>query len=180
MNYPIDPNTEPPVRFCPLCGLPVEQKNICGEIHPACPSCNWVYFADPKVAVAVLIEQDGKVLLTQRANTPYQGLWSLPAGFVNAHETTEYAAERECLEETGLNVKVIKLIDVISGREHPRGADILIAYQAEIIGGTLHAGDDAICVGFFSRDHLPPLAFETTQKILSPLDQASPGVSENV
>jgi len=54
------------------------------------------------VAVAVLIERDGKVLLVRRANTPQKGMWTLPAGFVDAGEDPAQAAERECLEETGL------------------------------------------------------------------------------
>lgn len=154
------------IRYCPMCGTPVDTKLLFGEIRPICPACGWIYFSDPKVAVAVLVEKEGKILLTQRLNTPFQGLWTLPSGFVNAHETLEEAAERECLEETGLVVRVTGLIDVISGREHPRGSDIFIAYQAIITGGRLAAGDDAGQAVFFSRDELPPLAFETTRKIL--------------
>ncbi|NPV75577.1 MAG: NUDIX hydrolase [Anaerolineae bacterium] len=160
------PEPEQRIRFCPLCGTPVENNFAFGELRPVCPACGWTYFEDPKVAVAVLVEKDGQVLLTQRLNVPFQGLWTLPAGFVNAHESPEKAAERECLEETGLIVKATRLVDILSGREHPRGADIFIAYQAEIIGGELRAGDDAGHVAFFSRDALPPLAFETTRKIL--------------
>lgn len=169
-------HTEPEqrIRFCPLCGTPVENKQSFGELRPVCPACGWAYFEDPKVAVAVLIENNGQVLLTQRLNIPFQGLWTLPAGFVNAHESPEEAAKRECLEETGLLIQTTRLIDILSGREHPRGADIFIAYQAHIIGGQLRAGDDAGNVAFFSRDALPPLAFETTRKILFREGQNSP------
>jgi 8-oxo-dGTP diphosphatase len=157
-----------------MCGTPIDTRLLFGEIRPVCPACGWIHFSDPKVAVAALIEKDGQVLLTQRLNTPFQGLWTLPAGFVNAHETPESAAERECLEETGLVVKVTSLIDVLSGREHPRGADIFIAYRAEIVGGHLEAGDDAGKVAFFSRTALPPLAFETTRRILFREEKSSP------
>ncbi len=50
---------------------------------------------------------------------------------------------RECLEETGLEVRVTALLDVIARQEHPRGAHILIVYRAEILAGELKAGDDA-------------------------------------
>jgi ADP-ribose pyrophosphatase YjhB (NUDIX family) len=119
------------------------------------------------VAAAVLIEQDGRVLLVRRVNEPYRGLWTLPAGFVDAGEDPARAAERECLEETGLSVRVKYVLDVIAGREHERGADIIIAYQGEVLSGTLSPGDDADAVKWFTRDTLPPLAFAATRKILA-------------
>lgn len=154
------------INFCPLCGSRTIMRFNAEQERPTCPSCGWVYYADPKVAAAVLVEQDGKVLLTRRINEPSRGLWSLPAGFVNAYENPAQAAERECLEETGLQVKVTKLLDVLSGREHPRGADIIIIYEAEIVGGVLEAGDDADRVGFYDRQELPPLAFRATRAVL--------------
>jgi 8-oxo-dGTP diphosphatase len=154
------------IRFCPYCGTLVENQFIFGEERPACPSCGWIYFADPKVAAAVVVERDGQVLLTRRINEPYQGMWTLPAGFVNAHEDPARAAERECLEETGLEVRVAALLDVIGGREHERGADIVIVYRAEVVGGKLEPGDDADRAEFFPRDALPPLAFAATRAAL--------------
>jgi ADP-ribose pyrophosphatase YjhB (NUDIX family) len=109
---------------------------------------------------------DNKVLLTRRVNTPQKGLWTFPGGFVDAGEDPARAAERECQEETGLTVQVTDLLDVISGQEHPRGAHILIVYQATIQSGQLMPGDDADKVDFFFLDQLPPLAFRSTQKII--------------
>ena len=150
-------------RFCPYCATPLRMAFLFGAERPECPTCGWIYFEDPKVAAAVLVEQAGRVLLTRRINEPHRGEWSLPAGFVNAHEDPARAAERECLEETGLIVQVTGLIQVIAGQEHERGADMLILYRAEVIGGELLAGDDADEVGFFERDSLPPLAFRATR-----------------
>jgi 8-oxo-dGTP diphosphatase len=158
--------SDQPIRFCALCGTPTDLIEKFGAKRPVCPACGWIYFADPKVAAGVVVEQDGKVLLTRRINEPYRGLWSLPAGFVDAHEDPARAAERECLEETGLLVRVTGLLDVIAGREHHRGADILIVYRAEIVGGGLCAGDDADMVDFFAYDALPELAFTATGKVL--------------
>jgi ADP-ribose pyrophosphatase YjhB (NUDIX family) len=61
---------------------------------------------------------------------------------------------------------VTGLVDVISGQEHPRGAHIVIIYQAKILSGSLQAGDDVDQTAFFSRDQLPPLAFKSTRLIL--------------
>jgi ADP-ribose pyrophosphatase YjhB (NUDIX family) len=125
-----------------------------------------MYFADPKVAAAVLIEQDECVLLVRRVNEPARGLWTLPAGFVDAGENPARAAERECLEETGLTVEVTGIMDIISGLEHPRGADIVIVYRARILGGDLCARDDADRADWFPMSDLPPLAFEATKRVL--------------
>ena len=121
---------------------------------------------DPKVAAAVLIIQDGRVLLVRRVNEPFRGLWTLPAGFVNGGEDPAEAAERECLEETGLSVRVTRVYDIVPGREHPRGADFVIVYEAEILGGEMTANDDADAAEWFERGDLPPLAFLATRKVL--------------
>jgi ADP-ribose pyrophosphatase YjhB (NUDIX family) len=153
-------------KYCIKCGTPTKIQSIFGSEHPVCPSCGWIYFEDPKVAVAALIEQGDQLLLARRIFPPFKGYWTLPAGFMNAHEIPADAAKRECLEETGLEIAIKELVNVFGGREHPNGADIFIVYRAEITGGALHAGDDVDQVAFFSRDHLPPLAFSSIRKIL--------------
>lgn len=135
-------------------------------MRPVCPACGWIHFVDPKVAAAVLVIQDGFVLLVRRANEPFRGLWTLPAGFINGGEDPAQAAERECLEETGLSVRVTRVYDIVPGREHPRGADFVIVYRAEVLGGELKPDDDADAVEWFDGSRLPPLAFLATQKVL--------------
>lgn len=137
-----------------------------GRRRAGCPSCGWIHFADPKVAAAILIEQDGRVLLVRRVNEPFRGKWTLPAGFVDADEDPARAAERECLEETGLTVRVTRVLDVIAGREHPRGADFVIVYLGEVLSGSLQAADDADQAEWFDRAELPDLAFRATQVVL--------------
>jgi 8-oxo-dGTP diphosphatase len=140
-----------------------------GHKRPVCPQCNWIYFADPKVAAAVVVEQDARVLLVRRINEPYRGLWSLPAGFVDAGEDPARAAERECLEETGLTVQVTRVMDIIAGREHPRGADFIIVYFGSVVSGELQAADDADRAEWFDLKQLPTLAFRATQTVLENL-----------
>lgn len=154
------------INYCSRCGAKVAREVHFGKERPACPQCGWIYFADPKVAAAILLEQDGRVLLVRRVNEPFRGLWTLPAGFVDAGEGPAQAAERECEEETGLKVRAVRVLDVIAGREHPRGADFVIVYQGQLVDGELRAGDDADRVGWFLRDELPPLAFRATQQVL--------------
>lgn len=154
------------IRFCPRCATELIRRLHSGKLRPACPNCGWVYFPDPKVAVLVLIRKDEQILLVQRVFEPQKGSWTLPSGFVDAGEDPKAAAQRECLEETGLVVDDLKLLDVIYSQEYPRGASILLLYEAQVRSGDLRPGDDAGQVGYFSVDRLPPLAFLSTHQIL--------------
>jgi len=158
------PNTD--FKFCPRCATQLNLEERFGGIHPVCPKCGWIHFVDPKVAAAVLVTRAEGVLLVRRVNEPFRGLWTLPAGFVNGGEDPAKAAERECLEETGLSVRVMRVYEIVSGREHPRGADFIIVYQADLVGGQMQAADDADAVEWFSKDNLPPLAFLATKRVL--------------
>ncbi|HSO26505.1 MAG TPA: NUDIX hydrolase [Anaerolineales bacterium] len=155
------------INFCPRCGKPVTQAERFGRLRKVCPACDWIFFHDPKVAVATLIQRNDEVLFVRRAINPRRGLWTLPAGFVDAGEDPRTAAARECLEETGLQVRITGLLDVLAGQEHPNGAHIIIFYRAEICSGELHPGDDVDMAAFFPRTHLPPLAFDSTRRILN-------------
>jgi ADP-ribose pyrophosphatase YjhB (NUDIX family) len=154
------------VRFCAACGHAVEDRVTFGRTRPVCPRCGWIHFEDPKVAAGVLVEQDGRVLLVRRSIEPQQGKWTLPAGFVDAGEDPRRAAEREALEETGLEVETIGVFDVYSGREHPGGADIVLVFTARPMRGDLRPGDDADGAAFFGPDELPELAFDATRRSL--------------
>ncbi|MEI6290994.1 MAG: NUDIX hydrolase [Chloroflexota bacterium] len=154
------------MKFCPRCGAKISSKFLFGKDRPFCLECDWIYFEDPKVAAAVLIERDDRILLVQRANDPHRGLWTLPAGFVNAGEDPAEAAARECMEETGLKVSITGIIDIVSGREHSRGSDFVIFYRGNAPDGVAKADDDASDVGWFDRNNLPELAFKSTGHIL--------------
>ncbi|HCS39415.1 MAG TPA: hypothetical protein DIW44_07520 [Anaerolineaceae bacterium] len=170
-----------PYKFCPLCASELVLKLQMSEERLTCPNCGWVHYEDPKVAAGVLVLRNKKVLaanevlpanevlLVRRTMEPHIRQWSIPAGFVNAFEDPQAAAVRECREETGLEVRIESLFDVLYGREHPRGADIFLAYRAEVISGVLAPADDADQAAWFPLDQLPPLAFETTRKIFEKL-----------
>ena len=156
-------------RFCPSCGCLLQVRQLYGKSLPYCEQCQQAYFKDPKVAAAVVVIYQNQVLLVQRKNPPFQGCWTLPAGFVDGGEDPRQAAVRECKEESGLNVEVGDLYDIHYGKDHPRGADFVLFYRATFIGGTLAAGDDATGAEWFSPDHLPKLAFRSTHHILAQL-----------
>jgi 8-oxo-dGTP diphosphatase len=154
------------IKFCPRCGTALVERLHTRKMRPVCPKCNWVYFPDPKVAVVVLIRKDDHVLLVQRKFDPQKGYWTLPSGFVDAGEDPMAAAARECLEETGLVIDDLKLLDVIYSHEYPRGASILILYHAQVKSGEVIPGDDANQAAYFHIRSLPHLAFSSTHQIL--------------
>ncbi len=158
----------PALAYCPTCGTALEDRQAFGRMRRYCPRCERIVFREHKVAAGLLITDEAdRILLVRRAWEPQQGLWSLPAGFVDADESPAEAAVRECHEETGFDAEILGLVDVISGREHARGADIVIVYRGHIVGGSLGAADDAAEAGFFAAGDLPPLAFEATRRAVS-------------
>jgi ADP-ribose pyrophosphatase YjhB (NUDIX family) len=147
----------PPPRFCGQCGGTLDAS---GPV-PTCTACGRLHHRDPKVGAGVVARDDqGRLLLVQRGVQPGRGLWSLPAGYVDADEHPRDAAARETLEETGLVVRVGAVVDVYPGGG---GASFFLAFTAEVVGGELAAGDDALDARFFGADELPELAFESTR-----------------
>jgi 8-oxo-dGTP diphosphatase len=137
-------------------------------VRPRCPACGWVYYAKNALGAALLIVEDGKVLLVQRAHEPYLGQWMLPAGFVEYGEFAEESAVREAEEETGLDVALDGLWGFYFGTDDPRNVAHLAVYAARRVGGTLRAGDDASDARFFPRDALPEqIAFQAHRRTLA-------------
>ena len=71
----------------------------------------------PVPAVAALVFRDGSVLMVKRADEPNRGRWSPPGGSLELGETVEQAAARETLEETGVVVRPVRVVDVRDFRE---------------------------------------------------------------
>jgi ADP-ribose pyrophosphatase YjhB (NUDIX family) len=127
-----------------------------GKDRPVCANCGRVVYYDPKVSTVCVVARERGVLFIKRGNEPGYGLWSLPGGYVDRGEVVEEAAAREVFEETGLEVEVGGLLGVFSETGRPV---ILVAYEAQERGGTLAPGSEALDLGFFAPDALPPIAF---------------------
>ncbi len=123
-------------------------------------------FPRPAVTVDILLvtrEETPRVLLIQRKNNPFQGMWALPGGFVDMDETLEESARRELLEETGLSVKRLEQLGTFGdpGRD-PRGRVVSVVYLAEVNASRLkpQAADDAQDAKWYPLHRLPKLAFD--------------------
>ena len=92
---------------------------------------------------AIITDRAGRLLLIRRGHPPARGLWSVPGGRVEPGETDERALVREIREETGLAVRVGRLVGAVR-RSGPGGVVFDIRdYAATVTGGTLTPGDDA-------------------------------------
>jgi len=112
------------INFCPKCGGILVRKTIAGYPRLICKACGRIHYINPKVVVGIIPVTDGRrVILIQRDIEPGQGCWSFPAGFVELNESAEQAAIREAKEEVGIDVRVVKLLNVFS---RPREGIILI------------------------------------------------------
>lgn len=133
----------------------------------SCPHCGEGIKARnpfPTVDIVLYRPQAG-ILLIERRNPPHG--WALPGGFIDYGESSEQAACREALEETGLEVRLTSLLGVYSDpARDPRFHTLSIVYIAEADVGEPCAGDDAKNARFFPLDSLPAdIAFDHRQII---------------
>ena len=118
-----------PMRYCPHCTHPLEEKLAFERLRNVCPACGFVHFRAPKVGVSVLVEDGERILLVRRAVEPGKGKWSLPSGFIEWDEPPEAAAVRECAEETGLILSDLELLDANHYTDDFRGPGISLVYR---------------------------------------------------
>ncbi len=126
-----------------------------------CPSCGQgvTRYRNPVPTVDIIIEYQAGIVLIQRKNPP-EG-WALPGGFVDYGETVEDAAKREAAEETGLDLRDMRLFHVYSDpKRDPRQHTISTVFVAEGLG-ELNPGDDAKGAAVFAEGNLPSdIAFD--------------------
>jgi mutator protein MutT len=159
-------------KFCPKCGGPLHKRFAEGRDRLVCEKCGFIFYQNPVPAVAVILQQNGKILLVKRKFEPHAGDWSLPAGFIEWGEGPEQTAVRETKEETNMDIAVNGLYGVYPGMDYPGHEILLVVYLGEIRGGELQPGDDALEARWFDFAHLPEnIAFRIHRKILAALAQ---------
>jgi mutator protein MutT len=130
------------------------------------------YSDTPLVGVGAFIKKNNSVLLVKREHEPGKGKWSLPGGLVNLGEKIRDAIKREVEEEVGLNVDVVKIVDVFDSivyddKGRVRFHYVIVGFIVEIVGGEVRGSEEASQVKWFKAEELKDLNMtDTTRKLL--------------
>jgi ADP-ribose pyrophosphatase YjhB (NUDIX family) len=112
----------------------------------------------PKLGVSACVWHTQRVLVIQRANPPFAGLWSLPGGHVEAGETLLAAAHRELLEETGIKANLKKLLGVYN-LTYRDGTYMIACYTGRWKSGKALASGDVMAIRWALPMELDSLSF---------------------
>lgn len=158
-------------KYCPCCAGELEIRLLENVDRLVCRSCGFIFYQNPTPAVAVVLLKRDTILLVKRKYPPRDGYWSLPAGFIECHETAEETAIREIKEETNLDIELDGLYGVFSANGHRDYPILLVVYRGIILpGAEIRAGDDALEARLFALNQLPEdIAFATHRRILTEL-----------
>jgi ADP-ribose pyrophosphatase YjhB (NUDIX family) len=101
----------------------------------------------PLVGVGAILVHEGRLLLIRRGSEPMKGRWSIPGGLVELGEELTTAVRRECLEETGLTVEPVALVELLDRIHHHetrvRYHYVIADYLCRLTAGEPRAGSDA-------------------------------------
>ena len=126
---------------------------------------------------AAIFDEQGRVFLTRRADN---GQWCLPSGGMESGESVTEACEREVWEETGLQVRVKRLVGVYSHSDqltvYPDGNKFQIValhFEAEVLNGEPGLSEEATEFGYFSMDEIQEMDFlgRHRERILDTLEK---------
>jgi len=136
----------------------------------------------PVMGVGGVIIDNGRTVLIRRGTEPLLGEWSIPGGTIEIGETLEEAVHRELREETGLEVRVLELIELFdriyldqhstaaTDKKKPRFHYVIADYLCELTGGEPRAGSDVTDLALAREDEL--VRFHLTEKATSVLKKA--------
>jgi ADP-ribose pyrophosphatase YjhB (NUDIX family) len=120
------------------------ERYVCGD-------CGHIYYSNPKIVVGSVVVEDGKILLCRRAIEPRKGFWTLPAGFLEEHETPE-DARREAKEEADCEIVLDALLAVYSV---PRISQVQLIYRGRLKTPRFAPGAESLEVALFAWEDIP-------------------------
>jgi ADP-ribose pyrophosphatase YjhB (NUDIX family) len=155
------------IVHCRACGTLVEYlvPPDDNRARAVCPACGTIHYENPLNVVGTVPVWNDQVLLCRRAIEPRQGLWTLPAGFMELGETTSEGALRETDEEAGAHVELQGLFTVLNV---VRVGQVHFFYRARMLDTHLDPGPESLEARLFREDEIPwdELAFRTVRETL--------------
>ncbi len=143
------------MKFCSNCGEAVVQRVPPGDNLPrfVCDACSTIHYQNPNMVVGcVPVHDDGRILLCKRSIHPRKGYWTIPAGFMENHETIEAGALRETLEEACARVELGTLLAIVNV---PHANQVHIMFRSTLLDEDFAAGEETERVELFSTDAIP-------------------------
>jgi ADP-ribose pyrophosphatase YjhB (NUDIX family) len=131
-----------------------------------CPDCGFVAYENPKIVAGSVVSVGGKIMLCLRAIEPRKGFWTLPAGYLELHESPEAGARREAWEEARARIAIDALLAVYA---IPRISQVQLIYRATLAEPGFSAGPESQEVKLFGWDEIPwsDLAFPSVHWALA-------------
>jgi ADP-ribose pyrophosphatase YjhB (NUDIX family) len=117
-----------------------------------CDECGFINYQNPKIVVGAVCSWGDTILLCRRAINPRKGFWTLPAGYLEEHETTEAGAAREAWEEAYAHIALDGVLGVYN---IPRLSQVQIIYRARLLTPDVSAGPESLEVGLFRWEEIP-------------------------
>jgi ADP-ribose pyrophosphatase YjhB (NUDIX family) len=117
-----------------------------------CPDCGYIAYENPKIVAGAVVSVGDRVLMCRRAIEPRKGYWTLPAGYLELHETPEEGAAREAWEEARARIAIDALLGVYSV---PRISQVQLIYRATLAEPGFSAGPESQEVALFAWDDIP-------------------------
>ncbi len=149
-------------------GPSFERKVPEGDDHPrlVCTDCGFINYENPKIVVGAVVSWDEQILLCRRAIEPRQGYWTIPAGYMELHESAADGARREAWEEARARIEIDQLMAVYS---IPRISQIQLIYRARLADPEFGPGPESTEVGLYRWPDIPwdDLAFPSVHWALN-------------
>lgn len=117
-----------------------------------CPDCGFVNYENPKIVVGAVCSWEDRILLCRRAIHPRRGFWTIPAGYMELHETAEAGAMREAAEEACTKIAIEGLLGLYT---IPRISQVQLIYRARLEDGVFAPGEETLELDLFRWDDVP-------------------------
>ena len=136
-----------------------------------CGQCGHIAYSNPKIVVGSVVAHEGRILLCRRAIDPRKGFWTLPAGFLEEHETPEAGARREAREEARAEIALDALLAVYAV---PHISQVQLMYRARFAAPGFSPGPESLEVRLFAWNEIPwnELAFPSVKWALEHYNQS--------